>query len=282
MEPGTFDRTLTSKGVERRFQLVLPDGYDGSTPMPVVLGLHALTVPYTVVSQLQAFPDMALDHDFIAVFPSGLVSNGAPYWLAAPTADNYDLVFLEELLDLIEAEVCIDPSRVFSTGISNGGQMSSLLACELPERIRAVAPVAGVEFYDQCRGAVPVMAFHGTADPIVTYDGGGLNARAIADQQYWHGDVPGDVPEHHGVDEAMQTWADKNGCKPRPREKAISPEVRRRTWRGCAAATILYIIDGGGHSLPGRPVPGFEDQFGTTTEDIDAPGLMFDFFEEQR
>jgi len=278
-EPGTFDRTLQAGGRERQYLVEIPETYDGSTALPLVFSLHALTVDYHVVNLLSGVDDMADKYDFITVSPSGLISNGAPYWLAAPTRDNYDLTFLDDLLDSLEADLCIDPTRVFSTGISNGGQMSSLVACKLARRIAAVAPVAGVEFYDSCRGRpVPVMAFHGTADPIVTYEGGGLNARRIADQQYWHGDIPPDVPIHHGVDAAMRDWAEHNHCKRRPVERRVSPEVLRRTWRGCDAPTILYVIEGGGHSLPGRPVPGFEEQFGHTTTDIDATTLMFDFF----
>jgi poly(3-hydroxybutyrate) depolymerase len=102
---------------------------------------------------------------------------------------------------------------------------------------------------------VPVIAFHGTADPIVIYEGGGLNAARIADVDYWKGNVPPGLPLHHGVDAAMQTWAKRNGCDAKPFEERVAPEVRRRTWQHCKADTILYAIDGGGHAWPGKPVP---------------------------
>jgi polyhydroxybutyrate depolymerase len=173
---------------------------------------------------------------------------------------------------------------VYSTGMSNGAQMSSLLACRIPNRITAVAPVAGVEFADACRGRpVPVIAFHGTADPIVTYEGGGLNAARIADVDYWKGNVPPGLPQHHGVDAAMQTWSKHNGCDAKPVEERVAPEVRRRTWRHCKADTILYVIDGGGHAWPGKPVPQFEASFGHATTQIDASTLIFKFlFAHQR
>jgi polyhydroxybutyrate depolymerase len=142
--------------------------------------------------------------------------------------------------------------------------------------------VAGVEFYDNCAGRpVPVIAFHGTADPIVTYDGGGLNASRIADLQYWKGQVPSELPKHHGVDAAMAEWAAHNGCDPDPEETLATPHVRRRTWQGCDAATVLYIVDGGGHAWPGKPVPAFESTFGPGTTEIDASSLIFDFFFNQ-
>jgi polyhydroxybutyrate depolymerase len=168
---------------------------------------------------------------------------------------------------------------VYSIGMSNGAQMSSLLACRIPHRISAVATIAGVEFSHHCRGRpVPVMAFHGTADPIVTYDGGGLNATRIADAQYWKGNVPAGLPQHRGVDDAMRNWAAHNGCDRRPVEERVAPEVRRRTWKHCKAETVLYIVDGGGHAWPGKPVPQFEASFGHATTQIDASTLSFDFF----
>ncbi len=245
-----------------------------------MLGLHALTVPYTVVPAIYGLADAAADHEFILVSPSGLVDGATPYWLAAPVEPNHDVTFIADLLDEMEQQLCIDTAKVFSTGMSNGGQMSSLLACRLGDRLTAVGPVAGVEFSDAtCTGdPVPVMAFHGDADPIVTYAGGGLNATTISDQQEWKGDIPDGLPVHGGVDQAMADWAAHNGCDPEPVEERISGEVLRRSWEGCAAETVLYVVEGGGHTWPGRPAPGFEDQFGPTTIDIDTTALLFDFF----
>jgi polyhydroxybutyrate depolymerase len=281
--PGITDETMTSGGLERKYQLTVPQGYDGRKPLPIVFALHALSISNTFVSGMTGFADMAPRYDFIGVAPSGRLDGTIPFWLAAPARDNYDVRFIADLLDRLERELCVDRARVYSTGMSNGGQMSSLLACRIPKRITAVAPVAGVEFFDTCRGQpVPVIAFHGTADPIVTYDGGGLNATRIADVDYWKGNIPAGIPQHHGVDAAMQTWAEHNGCDTRAVEARVSPEVRRRTWRHCKADTILYVIDGGGHAWPGKPVPQFEASFGHASKEIDASTLIFQFLFQQR
>lgn len=275
---GVTDERLVSGGDERRYLLTVPEGYDGTTPLPVVFTLHSLTVNYTIVPALSGLVAMAEGYDTIEVSPSGFLEP-TPHWIAAPSGPNRDLTFLLDLLDHLEATLCVDTARVFSTGLSNGGQMSSLLACEASDRITAVAPVAGVEFAETCAGEpVPVMAFHGDADPIVPYEGGGLDAATIADQNTWRGEVPPGVPHHEGVDDAMANWADHNGCDPEPSEERVSPEVIRRTWNGCVAETILYVVEGGGHNLPGQVVAGFEDQFGHTTTDIDATALMYAFF----
>lgn len=277
---GTTDRTMSSGGETRAFRLVVPETYDGTTPMPVVFGFHGLTVDYRVIPGMSGFEDMAEQYDFIGVAPSGRLDGTVPYWEAVPIEDNVETTFVSELLDLLQAEYCVDPTRVFSTGMSNGGQMSSLLACQLDDRFTAVAPLAGVEWSGEtCTGdPVAVMAFHGDEDPVVTYEGGGLDAAAIADLHNWKGDPPSGVPEHGGVDDAMADWAEHNGCDAGPVVEDVSAEVRRYEWQNCDATTVLYRVVGGGHTWPGRPVPGFEDRFGHTTTDIDATELMFEFF----
>jgi polyhydroxybutyrate depolymerase len=281
-QPGLTVRTLRSNGSTRTYQLNIPASYNGRSALPVVFTLHALSVSYTVATALAGFNEMAKRYAYIGVSPSGRLNGPTPFWLAAPVAHNYDVQFIGDLLDWLEANLCIDPTRIYSTGQSNGAQMSSVLACQLSDRITAVAPVDGVEFYDVCRGRpVPVIAFHGTADPFVPYRGGGLDSETIADENLWKGRTPANVPVHHGVDAAMQTWAVHNGCAATPIEWRVSRDVRERTWQHCKADTIPYIVDGGGHTWPGHPVPGFAS-FGRTTMDIDATMLLFRFFFAQR
>lgn len=278
--PGTTDETITSDGVERTYQLIVPDGYDGTTPLPVVFGLHSLTVDYHIVPTMSGFGGMAATYDFIGVAPSGrLGPSGLPYWNAAPAEENYDLTYLSELLDHLEDTLCVDTAKVFSVGMSNGAQTSSMLGCRLGDRIAAIAPIAGVEYNEPCDSPpVPVIAFHGDADPIVPYEGGGLNSVTIADQNFYHGAVPPGTATPTGVDESMRRWAEHNGCDPEPLEERVSEEVRKRTWQNCDAPTVLYIVDNGGHAWPGKPQPAFEASFGHGTDDIDASALLFAFF----
>jgi polyhydroxybutyrate depolymerase len=278
--PGTTVRTMTSGGEERRFQLVVPDGYDGRTPLPVLFGLHPDVIDFRLATSFTGIDEVAATRNVILVRPSGLVDGTVPYWLAAKTdPPGHDVVFISDLLDLLEAELCVDPSRVYSTGIANGGQMSSLLACELGDRIAAVAPVAGPEWPTECGGRpVPVMAFHGDQDPFVSYQDDRGDAREIAERHFWKGNVPDQIPEHEGAEQAMANWAAHNGCDPEPLVETISDEVIRRTWQNCDADTVFFYMPGGGHTWPGHPVPAFEPVFGHTTLDIDATELMVEFF----
>lgn len=280
LKPGTTDERIMSGGVERSYQLIVPERYDGTKPLPIVFGLHSLTVDHRIVPGMSGFGDMDDRYDFIGVAPSGrLGGTNLPYWNAANTADNYDLTFLSELLDHLEKTLCVDTARVFSVGMSNGAQVSSLLACRMADRIAAIAPIAGVEYNEPCDGApVPVIAFHGAVDPIVPYGGGGLNSVTIANQNFYRGELPTDLATPVGVDESMRRWAEHNGCDATFVEERISPEVRKRTWPNCAAPTVLYVVDNGGHAWPGKPQPAFEKAFGHGTSDIQATDLLFAFF----
>src|SRR5205814_3358644 len=84
-----------------------------------------------------------------------------------------DLQFVRNLLDELDRTLCVDDRRIYATGYSNGAFLSSAIACVLADRVAAIAPVAGVLSLPGCAPSrpIPVIAFHGTADPIVTYDG---------------------------------------------------------------------------------------------------------------
>jgi polyhydroxybutyrate depolymerase len=279
---GITDHTLGSGGVERAYQVDVPDSYDGTRPYAVLLGLHALTVDYKFIPSMVGF-DQGDRYHFIGVNPSGRLDDGTPFWNAAPARDNYDVAFIADLLDELAATFCIDTTRVYSTGMSNGAQMSSLLGCRLSDRIAGIAPVAGEEYLEPCRGRpVPIIAFHGTADPILPYKGGGLNATTIADDHFYKGHPPAGLPAPLRIDDSMARWARHNGCDPEPVETRVAPHVLRRAWSHCRAATVLYVIEGGGHAWPGKPFPQFEKTFGAGTKEVDATALMFRFFFDRR
>jgi polyhydroxybutyrate depolymerase len=280
---GVRTESLLSGGTQRVYQLDIPSDYTGRKPFALVLGLHPLSVTYTYMPSVVRFSTNAPLYDFIGVAPSGLLSGSTPYWDAAPTEKNYDVDFISALIDHLESTLCITTSEIFSTGISNGAQMSSLLGCRLADKIAAIAPVEGEEYLTPCRGRPePILAFHGTADPILPYGGGGLNATKIADLYYFHGNEPPGLPAPMGIDQSMADWARHNGCQARSRTVRISSQVQKRTWMGCKAATVLYIIDGGGHGWPGQPVPAMEKSFGPETTQIDATNLMMTFFFEHQ
>src|SRR4029078_1965260 len=92
-----------------------------------------------------------------------------PNWGGIPPVPGpSDLPFVRDVLAKLKAGLCIDPDRVFAAGYSNGGGMAQLLACEMSDEIAAVAVVSGL--YTNCAQHAPVIAFHGTADPVLPFD----------------------------------------------------------------------------------------------------------------
>jgi polyhydroxybutyrate depolymerase len=172
----------------------------------------------------------------------------------------------------LSADYNIDPARIYANGLSNGGGMAFVLSCTLSNRIAAVGMVAAAQLlpWSWCADPrpVPMIAFHGTADPVVPYTGG----------KTW---VAGKAFPH--VPTWTANWARRNRCAPEPIDSAVATNVTRRTYAGCAddASVELYTIRGGGHDWPGgRPLPQW--LCGPVSRGIDATSQMWAFFREHR
>ena len=120
---------------------------------------------------------MADEHGFIAVYPSGLSGRGPRGWSAGGgPGQTRDVRFIAELIDTLRASYHIDPTRIYANGLSNGGGMAFVLSCTQSDRIAAVGVVGTAIFlpWSECtdQRAVPMIAFHGTADRLTRYHGG--------------------------------------------------------------------------------------------------------------
>ena len=168
--------------------------------------------------------------------------------------------------------MCIDRSRVYSTGMSNGGFFTSVLVCELSDVIAAAVAVAGVTHPESCTPSrpVPFLAFHGTDDGVVPYDGGGKSVLT--------GDVT--VPFFEQVmPEEFAEFANDFECAGSS-ESEVTADVMLRSWAGCAGGVELgfYTIAGGGHTWPGSKASNALAVLGVTNMDIDATRVAWDFF----
>lgn len=244
---------LTSAGDERGYRLHIPPKYRSNRSTPLVLSFHGYArtaEEQEIYSQLVPIADR---ETFILVTPEG---SGDPQgWdIVGLYAENGidDVAFVGELLDALEARLCVDPARVYATGLSNGAEMAAQLACTLPQRFAAVAPVAGV-VYQGCDGRpVGVISFHGTEDWNVPFE---FTPPAMAD------------------------WAAHNGCATDGgvEVEQVAEHVTRESYGGCGTApVVLYVVDGGGHTWPGA-----EDDAGgagPTTHEINASELIWEFF----
>lgn len=275
-DAGSFpDETImTSDGLQRDYILHIPPSYTGTEMVPVVFNFHGLGGTASGQQLFSGLPAKADTAGFIVVAPQGLTTetevlpDPIAHWniVAAPpeTGQPDDVAFIAELLDALESQLCVDSARVYSTGMSNGAQMSVRLACSLSERIAAFAPVAGVYFPpvsvdiapdESCPDTRPasIIAFHGTADPIIPFDGG-----------------PGifDFTFRDIDDEILPQWAERNGCASVPTDEQVTKGVRLVRYEECdqGATVELYVIEGGGHTWPATP-------------EISATDLMWEFFQ---
>ena len=245
----------------------IPPRYDGDRRLSVVLNLHGYGSNARNQAAYSRLPQKADEAGFIVVTPDGA---GTPQQWNNLQLDALpdDVAFIRRLLHHLETTLCIDSSRIYATGISNGSAFAQRLACLLPGRIAGVAAVAAFVYPAAVCGGqppVPIIAFHGTADACVPYEGG---VTACG-----RGNLP--VP---AVETSAENWARHNGCSLEPARSQVTEHVRAIAYSECAGntAVVLYAVEGGGHTWPGSAnVP----RLGAVTGEIDATELMWEFFE---
>jgi polyhydroxybutyrate depolymerase len=258
-------RSLNSGGEERTYRLFLPSEYDPSEPTPLVLNLHAASATSGHQVTFSGLEDTAESEGFVLVHPEAPRRTNYLWQFA----DQTDVNFIADLLDLLEAELCVDPDRIFSTGMSQGGDFSTFLACQIPERIAAVASVSVLNHHDSCTRPVPMLAFVGTADPVYDIDNGLVLAVP---------GVPDDILPGPLVDEAA-AWATTNGCKAKPMVDRFTKEIRRYQFVCSGENDLVYYVHPGGHVWPGIDAGGvWEANFGPSVSSLDANSLIWRFF----
>jgi polyhydroxybutyrate depolymerase len=258
--PGDYVEELLSGGQMRSYRLHIPPAYQPSKSMPLVINLHGLNSNAAQQERLSGMSRKADAAGFIVVYPEGL---GDPQtWHFGPEVGGAaDLQFMRDLILGPEQRLNVDPARVYTTGISNGAQMTNRMGCELADLVAAIAPVSGGYFRAQrCDPSrpVPVVAFHGTADQLLPYEGQG---QLLLPVREW-----------------AAGWAARNGCGASPTISFQHGQVTGETWGGCRASAdvVLYTIEGGGHSWPGSATA---PRLGITTKDINATDAIWEFFD---
>lgn len=207
--------------------------------------------------------------NFIIAHPEGTTIFGSQFWNTGILASPDDVLFTGRMIDLLQSKYTIDFASVYSCGMSNGGIMSYYLACNLPNRIAAIASVTGSMFNSWYQGCVPgrpfpVMEIHGTADNIVPYAGN---------------------TDFSPVDSVIKKWVLHNNCNPAVtflvpdvNTQDNSTVINYRYSGGTSGSSVeLYKVIGGGHSWPGAfPL------FPATNQDFKASVEIWRFFRQYR
>lgn len=256
------NETIFSGGMERSYLLYVPTRYKSNRPMPMVFNFHGLGsngAQQYAYSELSA---LAEKFKFILVSPNGVGNSwNAGFCCGAAVAAQIDDVgFTSDMIDEISSDYCVNPDRVYSTGMSNGGYMSYRLACDLADRIAAIGPVAAANRTVSCDPSrpVPVIAMNGTDDLLVDYADGLVS---------------------------VQAWAAANACSDIPEVVYDKGDVTCVAYENCAenATSQLCTVDGGGHTWPGaidllELDPVLYWWAGKTSQDIDASRAIWKFF----
>ncbi len=267
----TFVDSIPHQSYTRYFRVHLPTGYTPTISYPLVLNFHGYTSNALQQELYTGMSDLADEQKFIVVYPDGIGNAWNVGFIPQPYFSGVDDVgFTNVLLDTLMARYTIDEGKVYACGMSNGGYMSYRLACELSNRITAIASVTGLmtdstAFYCNPPRTVPVLQIHGTADPIVNYNG---------------------FPSSLGVDETLNLWATKNNCGNEIFTENIPNSnttdlctVDRIDYTGCTSCGLIrfFKVNGGGHTWPGGAID--IPSYGLTNRDINATREIWNFFQ---
>ena len=265
----TINASITHDGIERDYILYVPEIYDGSTAVPLVLNFHGFGSSASQQMFYGDFRDIADTEGFLLVHPEGTTFIGNQFWnvgFPGLSSNIDDVGFTEALIDELATLYAIDLDRVYATGMSNGGFMSFLLACQLSEKIAAVASVTGSmtqDTFDDCNAQhpTPVLQIHGTEDDVVLYNENNLS-----------------LP----IPDVISYWVDHNNCETTPTTTTLpdvdvsdGSTIEHSVYEdGDNGVTTEHMkVIGGGHTWPGSVL-----NTAGTNQDIDASMEIWLFF----
>ena len=248
-DAGVSAQRLTSGKRPRTYRLFVPPVYDGRQRLPLVLDLHGSGGNADGEARNSRLEALAASERFLV---ATLEADAGNWNVPVETDRADDVAYVNDVIDHVSEQACVDPARIYATGFSGGARMTSLLGCGLGARIAAIAPVSGLRApAATCTTRpVPVLTFHGLADPQNTYDG----------------HVPGRAAWVESVPDALTGWAAHNKCNPAVVFEDPPGPLSTMRYDGCAAGAEVRLIriDGLGHRW--------------THDEVDTTGVMWQFF----
>ena len=253
----SINDTITWQNSDRAFITYVPSSYSITDTVPLVFALHGLG---DIASNFESFMGMNAVADtanFIVVYPQALVDPLTNNQTAFSSGINFfsgvdDVGFVNALIDTLVNQYNIDTTRVYATGFSMGGFMTHRLACQLSDRLTAVASVSGqmaMSIPPNCNPVkeIPLMHIHGTADGTVRYNG------------Y-------DSLQMLSVDSTLAIWQMNNGCTSEPTLVYSLPNnapdnfiTTAYRWIDCNnnSEILLYKVDSADHQWFYEPASDF-------------------------
>lgn len=268
-----IEDTVTIFGRDRFYKVHLPINYNYQKEYPVVFVFHGGLGNPDNIEQTTSFSSKADKEDFIVVYPYGtgafpkklLTWNTWDCCGYADKNDINDVEFINLVLKKVKEKYRVNDRMIYATGLSNGGMMCYLIACELSDKFAAVAPVAATMFnVEQCSAGseISMIIFNSIDDKHIPYEGGigeGSIVRA----------------EKMPVEKVVDFWKEKFNCG--FFNKSDSPNFHRINYgNGNGTEIIFYKMLKGGHSWPGgeRGRPGADKP----VKEVSATDLIWEFF----
>jgi polyhydroxybutyrate depolymerase len=292
-DPGTtYTCSINAGGLNRTSLIHIPHSFDISKPRPLIIALHGGGGKGKNMVKLTCggFDKLSDEEGFVVVYPDGIDKHwndgrGEEETGYRVHKDNIDDTgFISTLIDHLINKMNIDPKRVYVTGMSNGAIMSYRLACQLSEKIAAIAPVAGnipENILHSCSPSSPVsvLAINNTDDPLVPFNGGYITGPFGKKKL-------GKVLSAYN---SVKFWANYDNCSKSPlityepdRDPDDGMRIRTEVFGNGKNETevILYAIEGGGHTWPGGYQYLGKRIIGNTSRDINACEVIWDFFKK--
>ncbi len=172
--------TYNHNGINRDYIFYQPSGL--SPGAPLVFVTHGYSSSAQNIMNYSGFNTLALQNQFAVCYPQGTQDNwGNNFWnvgyLFTSGSNIDDVDFLTSLAQELQNNYNLSSENTFLTGMSNGAEISYLVACESPGTFKAFAPVAGTIFTDglpnnTCNGIpCPIFEIHGENDNVTLFDG---------------------------------------------------------------------------------------------------------------
>lgn len=266
---GFYDGSLTHTGHERTFTVYIPPGYDGQTPMPLIVALHGGLGTGKILEEQTHLSAAANAHGYIVAYPDGIGRAwNAGSCCGEPAEQNIDDVgFIAALVAQLTERYAIDTRRVYATGFSNGAMMVHRIACEKPNLLAGFAAVSGGPMADSCKSVnkptpAPALLIQGTEDPRIPWEGGTVN------DSY-----------RMAFMEVVDRLAGRNACSTDKRKVYSSGDTTCWARSSCTAPVHYCVIKGGGHQWPGGETV-LHFLLGDNTNDYNASARIAEFFDQ--
>jgi polyhydroxybutyrate depolymerase len=279
---GDYSFSLVHGGLTRKYLVHVPKGYDPNRAAPVLVALHggggnmefqADDANYGLITKSESASFIAVFPNGYSPFPGGKLAtwNAGNCCGASRDKDIDDVGFVRAVVAQVQLRLNVDATRIYATGMSNGGMLAHRLACEAADVFAGVAAVAGTDNTRSCTPSrpIPVLQVHARNDDHVLFEGG-AGPNAFRDESK--------VTAFTSVPETIARWSKRNGCSGTPSRGLEVPGAYCERQSNCSggAPVQLCVTDTGGHSWPGAArVRGSK---APASKALSANDVMWDFF----